>query len=109
MNVQELETAQRLGLQVVHLIFNDYGYGLIKWKQRGKYNRELGVDFGNPDFVKLAESFGARGYRVEDAADLGPILQDAFEGEGSAIIDVPVDYRENLKLSERLGQMICPT
>jgi acetolactate synthase-1/2/3 large subunit len=109
MNVQELETAHRLGLAIVYLIFNDNGYGLIKWKQMGKYNAGFGVDLGNPDFVKLAESFGARGYRVRDAADLGHILREAFEGEGSAVIDVPVDYGENYKLSERLGQMICPT
>lgn len=109
MNVQELETAQRLGVQVVYLIFNDNGYGLIKWKQLGKYKSEFGVDFGNPDFVKLAESFGARGYRVQHSSELGPVLREAFDGRGSAIIDVPVDYTENIKLSERLGQMICPT
>ncbi len=109
MNVQELETGLRLGTKVVYLIFNDYGYGLIKWKQMGKYNLGFGVDLGNPDFVKLAESFGAKGYRVEDASELGPVLQQAFEGPSSAVIDVRVDYSENLKLSERLGQMICPT
>jgi len=109
MNVQELETAERIGVKVVYLIFNDNGYGLIKWKQMGKYTVGFGVDLGNPDFVKLAESFGARGYRVSDAADLGPILKEAFEGNGSAVIDVPVDYDENWRLSERLGQMICPT
>jgi acetolactate synthase-1/2/3 large subunit len=108
MNVQELETAARLGLNIVYLIFNDYGYGLIKWKQLGKYKAEFGIDFGNPDFVKLAESFGLRGYRVTDASDLELVLRKAFEGEGSAVIDVPVDYNENIKLSERLGQMICP-
>jgi acetolactate synthase-1/2/3 large subunit len=109
MNVQELETGLRLGTGVVYVIFNDYGYGLIKWKQMGKYNSEFGVDLGNPDFVKLAQSFGARGYRITDARELGPALEQAFDGPGSAVIDVPVDYSENLKLSERLGQMICPT
>ncbi|MBI2842046.1 MAG: acetolactate synthase large subunit [Armatimonadetes bacterium] len=109
MNVQELETAERLGVKVVYLVFNDYGYGLIKWKQMGKYNKAFGVDLGNPDFVKLAESFGAQGYRVNDASELGSILDKAFEGPRSAVIDVPVDYAENFKLSERLGQMICPT
>jgi acetolactate synthase-1/2/3 large subunit len=109
MNVQELETASRIGTKFVCLIFNDMGYGLIKWKQLGKYKAEFGVDFGNPDFVKLAESFGARGYRVNTPAELAPTLREAFEGESSAVIDVPVDYSENIKLSERLGQMICPT
>jgi len=108
MNVQELETAERLGLSIVYLIFNDYGYGLIKWKQMGRYKTDYGVDFGNPDFVKLAESFGIRGYRIEDASELGPALDEAFDGRGSAIIDVPVDYSENIRLTERLGQMICP-
>lgn len=108
MNVQELETASRLGTKIVCLIFNDNGYGLIKWKQLGKYKADFGVDFGNPDFVKLAESFGARGYRAKTPSDLAPILREAFEGEDSAVIDVPIDYSENIKLSERLGQMICP-
>lgn len=108
MNVQELETGHRLGTKVVYLIFNDNGYGLIKWKQLGRYKSDFGVDFGNPDFVKLAESFGARGYKVKDASELRPILEDAFKGDTSAVIDVPVDYSENIKLSEKLGQMICP-
>jgi acetolactate synthase I/II/III large subunit len=109
MNVQELETGHRLGVKVVYLIFNDNGYGLIKWKQMGKYQKEFGVDLDNPDFVRLAESFGAQGYRVRDASELGPILREAFEGPDSVVIDVPVDYGENIKLSERLGQMICLT
>ncbi len=108
MNVQELETGARLGTNVVYLIFTDHSYGLIKWKQLDKYKSDFGVDFGNPDFVKLAESFGARGFRVQDASELGPVLTEAFETDGSAVIDIPVDYSENLKLSESLGQMICP-
>jgi len=108
MNVQELETAQRLRTPIVVLIFNDNGYGLIKWKQMGRYNKEFGVDFGNPDFVKLAEAFGARGYRPADSTELRPMLKEAFEQDVCSIIDVRVDYSENFRLTERLGQMVCP-
>lgn len=108
MNSQELETAIRLKLPIVVVIFNDSGYGLIKWKQMGKYKRECGVTFGNPDFVKFAESFGAKAYRPEDSTELLPMLREALKQDVPAILDVAVDYSENLKLSERLGQMICP-
>ena len=96
MNSQELETAVRLGVPFVTLIFNDGGYGLIGWKQQAQFGREAFVKFGNPDFVRYAESFGARGYRVEAADDLPPILHEAFLQKGPVVIDCPVDYRENL-------------
>ena len=108
MNAQELETACRLKTAIVALIFRDNGYGLVQWKQIKKFGRQTHVDFGNPDFVQFAESFGAKGYRVEKASQLIPILDEAFKQKTPAIIDLPVDYRENLKLSERLGQIICP-
>ena len=107
-NVQELETAVRLGLAVVVLIFRDDAYGVIRWKQLSRYGRESGVSLGNPDFVRLAEAFGCRGVRVESAKELVPALESAFAGPVPCIIDVPVDYRENLKLTERLGQLVCP-
>jgi len=106
MNVQELETAQRYGTPFVSLILNDGGYGLIDWKQVRHEVKPFGVTFGNPDFVKLAEAFGAKGYRVEKAGELRPILEDAFKQQTCAIIDCPVDYRENLKLTEKLGQLV---
>jgi acetolactate synthase-1/2/3 large subunit len=96
MNSQELETAVRLGVSFVTLIFNDGGYGLIGWKQQARFGREAFVKFGNPDFVHYAESFGARGYRVEAADDLPSILHEAFLQQGPVVIDCPVDYRENL-------------
>jgi len=96
MNSQELETAVRLGVPFVTLIFNDGGYGLIGWKQQAQFGREAFVKFGNPDFVRYAESFGARGYRVEAADDLPSILHEAFLQKGPVVIDCPVDYRENL-------------
>lgn len=108
MNVQELETARRLDLAIVNVIFRDGGYNLIQWKQQTRLGRESGVKFGNPDFVMLAQAFGAKGYRVETARDLAPALRDALACPGPTIVDVPVDYRENPKLTARLGQLVCP-
>jgi acetolactate synthase-1/2/3 large subunit len=66
------------------------------------------VTFGNPDFVALAAAFGAKGYRAESARELGPILGDALAQPGPSIVDVPVDYGENAKLTARLGRLVCP-
>ncbi len=107
MNCQELETACRLGLSIVNVVFRDGGYNLIQWKQRTHLRRESGVKFGNPDFVALAAAFGAKGYRVESARALGPILAEALAHPGPSIVDVPVDY-DNAKLTAGLGQLICP-
>ncbi len=107
MNCQELETAVRLKLPLVILIFNDSKYGLIEWKQINQFGRTYGVSFDNPDFVQLARSFGAAGYRVQGGDELKPILDEAFSAGVPAVIDVPVDYRENLKLTEKLGKLIC--
>jgi acetolactate synthase-1/2/3 large subunit len=107
-NLQELETAVRLGLGIVIVIFHDDAYGVIRWKQLTRFGRESGVSFGNPDFVRLAEAFGCRGLRVEDAGELIPALETAFTASVPCLVDVPVDYRENLKLTERLGQLVCP-
>jgi len=107
MNCQELETACRLGLGIVNVIFRDGGYNLIQWKQQTHLGRESGVKFGNPDFVALAAAFGAKGYRVDSARALGPVLADALAHPGPSIVDVPVDYA-NAKLTAGLGQLICP-
>ncbi|MCL5024388.1 MAG: acetolactate synthase large subunit [Nitrospirae bacterium] len=108
MSVAELETAVRLGVAFVCLIFNDNGLGLIEWKERLRYGKDFFVKFGNPDFVTLAESFGAKGYRVSSEGELAPVLKEAFSQDVPAIIDCPVDYSENIRLSERLGKLICP-
>ncbi len=108
MNSQELETAVRLGTPIVVLVWNDGAYGLIGWKQLTRFGRTAFVDFGNPDLVKYAESFGARGYRIERTADLEPVLREALASGEVCVVDCPVDYRENLKLTEHLGEMICP-
>jgi len=108
MNSQEIETAMRLNIPVVILIWNDKGYGLIEWKQMSQFGRVSHVDFNNPDFVKYAESFGAKGYRVERTGDLLPILKQALSENTVSVIDCPVDYSENMKLTEKLGEMVCP-
>ncbi len=108
MNVQELETAVRMKTPIVVLVWNDSGYGLIKWKQMNQFGRSSHVDFGNPDFVQLAESFGAEGLRVESAEELLPALRKALESDSVTVIDCPVDYGENLKLTAALGEMVCP-
>ena len=107
MNCQELETACRLGLGIVNVIFRDGGYNLIQWKQQTHLGRESGVKFGNPDFVALAAAFGAKGYRVDSARALAPVLAEALAQPGPSIVDVPVDY-ESAKLTAGLGQLICP-
>jgi acetolactate synthase-1/2/3 large subunit len=108
MNSQEIETAVRLGVAMVVLIWNDGGYGLIDWKQHNTFQRSSNVAFGNPDFVKYAESFGAKGYRIDRVADLMPTLRQALADDAVSIIDCPVDYRENLILTEKLGNLVSP-
>lgn len=108
MNSQEIETAIRLKTAIVILVWNDSSYGLIGWKQMNAFGRTSNVDFTNPDFVKYAEAFGAKGYRIERIDELLPTLRAAFESGEVCIIDCPVDYRENLKLTEQLGEMVCP-
>ena len=108
MNSQEIETALRIGTAIVILVWNDSKYGLIKWHQERRFGRDTQIDFGNPDLVRYAESFGAKGYRVEAAAELLPILRQAIADDTVVIIDCPVDYSENMKLTEKLGQLVCP-
>ncbi len=98
MNSQELETAVRLRLHIVVLILRDDGYGMIKWKQAQQSFEAYGLDFGNPDFVKYAESYGASGHRVESADELLPMLKQCLKEPGQHVIDIPVDYSENTKI-----------
>jgi len=108
MNSQEIETAMRIGTPIVVLIWSDAEYGLITWHQLRHFGRPSHVAFTNPDFVKYAESFGARGYRVERAEDLAPMLERALADDTVAIIDCPVDYSENMKLTKRLADLVSP-
>ncbi|MUL34874.1 acetolactate synthase large subunit [Gloeocapsopsis dulcis] len=107
MNCQELETALRVGTPFVTLIFNDGGYGLIEWKQRNQFGTSSFVHFGNPDFVKLAESMGLKGYRVESTTDFIPILKTALAQDVPTVIDCPVDYQENYRFTQRSGDLNC--
>ena len=108
MNNQEIDTALRMGLDIVVLIFNDSKYGLIEWHQERHFGRSTGIDFVNPDFVKFAESFGAKGYRVERTECLAHVLDEALNDGTVSIIDCPVDYSENMKLTEKLKTMTSP-
>ena len=102
MNGQDLETAVRLKLPIVVIIWRDGTYGLIEWKQQQAYGRAPYIEFDNPDLVKLAVAFGALGLRVGEHGTLSSCLEQAFLSDGPVLIDCPVDYRENLKLSDRL-------
>ena len=95
MNSQELETAVRLKMNLVVMILRDNAYGMIKWKQANMNLPEFGLDYGNPDFVKYAQSYGAQGHRVEETEQLIPLLQQCFDTPGVHLVEVPVDYSEN--------------
>ncbi len=105
MNSQELETAVRLKLPLIILVWRDNGYGVIRWKQQLRFGRTSAVEFGNPDLMRYAQSFGAIGYRVTEPSELRPVLADALNSKVPAVIDCPVDYAENLRLTERLQSL----
>lgn len=95
MNSQEMETAVRLGLNITVLILRDDAYGMIRWKQANMGFEDYGLTFDNPDYVKYAESYGAKGHRVESASHLKELLETCLESEGVHLIDCPVDYSDN--------------
>jgi acetolactate synthase-1/2/3 large subunit len=110
MNSQEMETAVRLKLNLVVIVLNDSAYGMIRWKQAVDHFPDFGLTFGNPDFVKYAEAYGAKGSRVTATRDLVPTIDAAFEGGGVHLIDVPIDYSENVRvlgdeLAHRAGEI----
>ena len=105
MNSQEIETAVRERIPLVVLIWEDGGYGLIEWKMDLELGAHYYVKFGNPDIVTYAESFGAKGYRINSAAELLPTLKAALYDDGVSLICCPVDYSENLRLTDRLGEL----
>jgi len=107
MNSQELETAMRVGTAIIVLIWRDNEYGLIRWKQEAHFGRSSNIDFTNPDFVKYAESFGAKGYRINNTQELVPTIKQAKKDNTVVVIDCPVDYSENMKLTKELGDMVC--
>ena len=105
MNSQEIETALRERIPFVVLIWVDDEYGLIKWKMDLELGHSTDTAFGNPDFVAYAESFGARGYRIETPGELLPTLQKALADDTVSVIACPVDYSANLQLTETLGEL----
>ena len=105
MNSQEIETAVRERIPLVVLIWEDGGYGLIEWKMDLELGEHHYVKFGNPDIVSYAESFGAKGYRINSAEELLPTLKAALDDDGVSLICCPVDYSENLRLTDRLGEL----
>ncbi len=105
MNLQDLETARRLGTNIVVMVWEDKEYGLIAWKQETEFGRHTDLSFQNPDFLKLADAFDVRGIRVEDSTDLKPALREAFAADRPVLLSLPIDYRENQLLSKRLGDV----
>nr|WP_010133688.1 acetolactate synthase large subunit [Microbulbifer agarilyticus] len=101
MNSQELETAVRLKLDLVILILRDDGYGMIKWKQSQMDFDDFGLDFGNPDFVAYAESYGASGHRIERTEDVRPTIERCMQEGGIHLIDIPMDYSDNDRILNR--------
>jgi len=95
MNSQELETAVRLGLNLTVLILRDNAYGMIRWKQANMGFKDYGLTYGNPDFVKYAESYGAYGHRITSSEHLTDVLAQTGSTPGVHVIDCPVDYTEN--------------
>ncbi|MGX6448834.1 acetolactate synthase large subunit [Patulibacter sp. S7RM1-6] len=108
MHAQELETAVREGIPLCVLVWEDDGYGLIEWKMEMELGTSSAVKFGNPDVVAFAESFGGRGVRITQADQLLPALREGLESDGVTVIACPVDYGENLRLTDRLGELEEP-
>ncbi|MCZ6917973.1 MAG: acetolactate synthase large subunit [Gemmatimonadetes bacterium] len=105
MNAQEMETARRLGSNLVAMVWEDHAYGLIAWKQDTEFGRHTDLSFSNPDWMQLAQAFGWGGHWVDKSRDLQGVLQRAFEESGPSLVVVPIDYRENALLTERLGNI----
>ncbi len=109
MNVQEMETARRLDANIVLLVWEDGEYGLIAWKQQSQFGKHTDLSFGNPDWLALARAFDWNGHRVERSADFSTVMGQALEESGPSLVVVPVDYRENMLLNERLGELVQPS
>jgi acetolactate synthase-1/2/3 large subunit len=109
MNCQELETAQRLGTRFVNVVWENRQFGSIRWKQDRRFGRHFGVDFTNPDFVRLAEAFGLAAWRVERPEELGSRLRQALAAPVPSLVTVPVDYRVDVAVAEGLGPATTST
>jgi acetolactate synthase I/II/III large subunit len=107
MTSAELETAKRLNLPIIVLLWRDEGYGLIEWHQQKKFKRSAYIDFGNPDFIQLAKSYGFEAMQIQKGEELKSTLEKAISLNKPVLIDCPVDYSENMKLTEKLGDILC--
>ena len=107
MNVQEMETAVRIGSNIVVMVWEDKEYGLIAWKQDDHFGHHTDLAFGNPDWRMLAQAFGWHGHYVRNAVDLADTLEAAFDEDGPSLVVIPIDYRENPLLSKKLGEITC--
>ena len=105
MNVQEMETAARIGSNIVVMVWEDKEYGLIAWKQESHFGRHTELSFGNPEWIKLAEAFGWHGHFVADSASLAGTLESALHEDGPSLVVIPIDYRENPLLTKKLGEI----
>ncbi len=108
MNVQEMETARRLNSNMVVMVWEDKAYGLIAWKQQAHFGHHTELSFGNPDWMQLASAFGWHGHFVENSRDLRAVVDAALGESGPSLVVVPIDYAENMGLTERLGNIACP-
>lgn len=108
MNVQEMETAARLKSNIVVMVWEDHEYGLIAWKQQAQFGHHTELSFGNPEWGSLAKAFGWHSHLINNSKELEATLHAAFQESGPSLVVVPIDYRENMLLTERLGNIICP-
>jgi len=107
MNMQEMETARRINSNITVMVWEDRAYGLIAWKQEAEFGHHTDLAFGNPDWMQLAAAFGWHGHRVENSRELAGVLDQALEEKGPSLVVVPIDYRENMLLTNRLGALVC--
>ena len=107
MNVQEMETAKRIGSNITVMVWEDHAYGLIAWKQESHFGHHTDLAFGNPDWLLLAKSFGWSGHYVPNSADLAATLETALSESGPSLVVIPIDYRENQLLTKKLGEITC--
>lgn len=103
-SAMELETAKRIGARFVHLIWNSASYDMVSFQEEARYGRTAGVALGEYDVVAYAQSFGCKGYRIQSAEELGPVLREALQSPAPVLIDIPIDYSENLKLMQNVHQ-----
>ena len=105
MNVQEMETAKRLGSKLTVLVWEDNEYGLIAWKQENEFGYHTDLSFDNPHWLKLADAFGWNGYHCTNSRSLKDVLETSFQDPGPSLVVIPIDYRENRLLTKKLGEI----